>query len=161
MSEEIQQAPSRTKSFLQRFKLRDVQATFDSIKRTVSHRSSRRDPSPEPSAEEDSLPPYKELYIQKKAAENALNELHEGYFEQGFDPIEFELRNLEDNFGQAEVDDSVDQLTAVLEVVSLQLSHRVLEKNTEFVEGIDTVASIESDLQVSLHSQNSESVDFS
>lgn len=34
------------------------------------------------------------------------------------------------------------------QVVSLQLSQRVTEKNDHFTEGIETVASIESDLQV-------------
>jgi len=138
-----------SKSFLRRFKFRDVQATFGSLKRSVSLRGSKRDPLPEPpqTEEERYIPPYKELYFQKKTAETVLNELHDGYFEKDFDPIDFELRNVDDDVGQEEVDAKVDKLTVALEVVSLQLSKRVMEKQNHFADGIETVGSIESDLQ--------------
>lgn len=109
---------SASKSFLKRFTFREVQATLGNIKRSVSLRPAKRDPAPEPAPveEERYIPPYKELYIQKQTAEALLSELHGQYFEQDFDPVEFELKNVNDDVGQEEVDAKVDQLTAALEV---------------------------------------------
>ena len=112
------QRTSTPRSFLKRFKLRDVQATFGNLKRTVTHRTTRRDPPapPQPTETEPDLPPFKELYLQKQDAETVLKELHEEYFEPHFDPVEFQLQHVEDNVGQEELDAEVEQLTAALEV---------------------------------------------
>eukprot|EP00210_Caulerpa_lentillifera_P008564 g8169.t1 len=139
--------------FLRRFILRDVQETLGNIKRTVSSRvGSKQSPRPEPPVERPSgtLPPYKELSLHNQATDDVLEKLNKSYFEQSFDAIDFELAEIQNQVGQEEVDAKVEQLTTALEVVSLQLSERVLEKHDHFVDGVEMVASIESDLQIAL-----------
>lgn len=163
---ETHEGIQQKKPFLKRFILRDVQSTLGSIKRSVSSRVSlKQAPRPEPPAEQpsDSLPPYKELSLQKQAVEDVLEKLNKGYFEDNFDAVDFELTEVQHPIVQEDLDSKVDQLTTALEVqfslfslflltlfqvVSLQLSDRVLEKHDHFVNGIETVGSIESDLQV-------------
>jgi len=106
-----------SKSFLRRFNLRDVQNKLGSLKRTYSHRSSRKETKAE-STSESEIPPYKELYFQKQAADDILNELNAGYFQRDFDPIQFELQSIEDHLEQEEIDKTVDHLTAALEVLT-------------------------------------------
>ena len=121
LDDKSQASPLSTpKSFIKRFNLREVQVAFGNLKRNISLRNTGRTsalPAESSEAETDApVPPYKELYLQQQTAETVLNELDDGYFQHSFDPIEFELQKVGDNFGQEEVDAKVDQMTAALEV---------------------------------------------
>ncbi|GMH40241.1 hypothetical protein BSKO_08145 [Bryopsis sp. KO-2023] len=114
----------------------------------ASSKSLKRSEESVKSKVSEELPPYQKVPapLSQKSVD-VLATLDEGYFSPDFDPLSHELKSLPSNVGQEELDSVVDKLASALEVVSAQLSTHVLENHDSFVQGISTVASVESDLQ--------------
>jgi hypothetical protein len=64
-----------------------------------------------------------ELQAVEKRADLVLSQLHEGYFEQNFDPVAYELSKLTDADDQTHMDELVEKLTYGVEVGPLQPFH--------------------------------------
>lgn len=88
------------------------------------------------------------LAHRQKESEAVLQQLASGYFTPSFDPVEFELQQLDNDAKQEDVDTVVERLTAAVEVVSGKLKRHVVQHNDKLIQGVSAVTSVEDDLKV-------------
>ncbi|KAL4422269.1 hypothetical protein ABPG75_008466 [Micractinium tetrahymenae] len=95
------------------------------------------------------LPAGPSATSEEDEGEAALRDLAPGYFDppEQFDALEHELRQLPVAFEAAHLEAVAEERTGVLEVVSERLSQHVLANYGKFVEGVEEVGRVESDLQ--------------
>ncbi|XP_057836167.2 uncharacterized protein LOC131046440 isoform X1 [Cryptomeria japonica] len=75
--------------------------------------------------------------------------LEEQFYEEDFDPVGYVLENIPiDENDLSHFDKKVSQRLVQLDVVTEQLSHKVMEHYEELVKGMEVVTEVEQDLQV-------------
>lgn len=83
----------------------------------------------------------------QRTASQVLKQLDDGYFTQSFDPVSYELQQLDNDANQEQIDATVEKLASALEVVSRKLKRHVVQNQKMLIEGINNVALVEDDLK--------------
>ncbi|WIA16240.1 hypothetical protein OEZ85_012951 [Tetradesmus obliquus] len=95
----------------------------------------------------DAPPATKSRKERDARAELILQQLPQAYFDQGFDPLEHELRQMGDETKQEDVDSVVERLSAAVEVVGVRLAKQVQKQQEKLIAGITNVTHVEDDLK--------------